>query len=977
MKQRLLKLKQEIDGDVFFDKTNLTIYSTDASVYKEKPLAAVMPKNHKDIKKLIDFAHRNKTSLIPRGAGTSLAGQVVGKGIIVDVSKYMNKIIQHDTEKKLVTVQPGVVLDELNKYLKKYELFFAPETSTANRCTIGGMLGNNACGLHSVAYGSTRDHTVRIKAILSNGEEAVFESLTKKEFENKCKKKTFEAGLYRNIKEVLSDKKLQKKIEQNYPEKKIPRRNNGYALDLLLDTEIFTDNNKSFNFCKLLAGSEGTLAFSTEITLNLLPLPPKHKAVIVAHCSKLEHAFHANLIALKYKPTAVELADNVILEMAKKNPALRRNSFFIKGEPEAILIIEFSRENENEITEIAKNMANEMRKSGYAYHFPIIKGKDIKKVWDLRKAGLGVLSNMKGDASPVCVIEDTAVSVENIPAYMNDFKNLLKKYNLKSIYYAHIGSGELHLRPVLNLKDKDHIKLFRTFAYQTAKLVKKYRGSLSGEHGDGRLRGEFIPFMYGNEIYETFRKLKKTWDKNYIFNPGKITDTPAMNEHLRYTPGQKTPVFNTIFDFSNTDGYMRAIEKCTGSADCRKSEIIGGTMCPSYMATREEKNSSRARANMLREIITNEKNPFENKELYEILNLCLSCKACKTECPANVDITKLKAEFMQFYFDKKGIPFRNKIVANISEINKLLSLAPALSNAFLKNKFFAKQTAKIIGFHNKRKLPKVNRPIAKKLRRISKNKIPNEKTVYLFIDEFTNYNDALLGTQTFQLLTKLGYNVIVPKHTESGRASFSKGLLRKAKKIAQKNLIMLKDLISEKTPLVGIEPSAILSFRDEYPDLFPKKINEKNETINLHNAAQNLKKNSFLIDEFIANEIKIGKINKSKFKTDTKKIMLHAHCQQKSIVGTDATKFILSFPENYTVEEIPSGCCGMAGSFGFEKEHYDISMKIGEMILFPAVRNTPDEVSIVANGTSCRHQIKEGTGKIAKHPVEILWKALK
>jgi len=957
-------------GEIHFDETHRIIYSTDASAYKEKPFGVAFPKCVEDIIKIVGVAQSytdNFYSIIPRGAGTSLAGQVTGKGIVVDVSKYMNKILHLDVKNKLVTVQPGVILTDLNNYLKPYGLFFGPETSTANRCTIGGMAGNNACGLHSLIYGSTRDYTHSIKAILSDGSDVIFEELTKTEFYKKLKLQNLEGEIYRKIYKILSDKETQKEIEKQYPDKEIPRRNTGYALDLLLDNEIFSESKNKFNFCKLLAGSEGTLAFTTEITLKLVELPPKQKALIVPHFNKLEDAFYANLIALKYKPGAIELMDKSILDLTKKSKGLEKKRFFIEGEPEAVLMIEFARKSKDEILKIAKNLETEMKNAGYGYHFPVIWNDDIKKVWDLRRAGLGVLSNLPGDARPVSLVEDTAVRVDKLPMYISEFQQILKKYNLNCVYHAHIATGELHLRPILNLKDKKDVELFKTVAYETAKLVKKYNGSLSGEHGDGRLRGEFIPLMYGEKIYTLFKEIKSTFDPKNIFNPGKIIDTPSMNEFLRYIPDKETKKIETYFDFSNTGGFLRAAEKCNGSGDCIKTNSAGGTMCPSYKASKDEKNSTRARANMLRDVITNKDNPFNNKDLYNVLDLCLSCKACKSECPSNVDVTKLKAEFLQQYYDKNGIPFRSRLIANITKINKLFSTIPSISNFFLRNKLFSKTIMKVIGFSPKRKMPTLSKKTLKKqFQKLQKTNY--KRKVYLFADEFTNYNDADIGIKAIRLLNILGYEVVIPNISESGRTYLSKGLVRKAKEIAEKNITVLKNIISEETPLLGIEPSTILTFRDEYPDFF--KDTEKKE------IAVQLGKNCLMFEEFLTKEMKEQRIKKEQFTTSHKHIKLHGHCQQKAIASTDATKFVLSFPENYTVEEIPSGCCGMAGSFGYEKEHYELSMAIGELTLFPAIRNSKKETVIVAPGTSCRCQIKDGTDVDALHPVELLWDAV-
>ncbi len=964
------ELKLQLSGEFYTDKTHKTIYANDASPYQEQPIAVAVPKNEKDILTLINFANKNNIPLIPRAAGTSLAGQVVGKGIIVDISKHFGKILEINKQEKWVRIQAGVVLDELNKYLADYGLFFGPETSTSNRCMLGGMLGNNSCGSHLPIYGSTRDHVLEVKAFLSDGTEVLFKELGKEEFEKKCLQNNLEGKIYQNIRELLFNPENVKEIRKEYPDPDIPRRNTGYALDILLNTEIFSDSKQAFNFSKLIAGSEGTLAFVTEIKLNLVSVPPKHKVVMAAHFKSIHESLLANIIAAKFKPGAVELIDKTILDITKNNASQKKNRFFIEGDPAALLVIEFARETREEIDKITSDLQQAFKKENLGYHFPLIYGSDINRIWDLRKAGLGVLSNIPGDAKPIGFIEDTAVKITDLPDYIEEFNKILKEHNLECVYYAHAGSGELHLRPVLNLKKQEDIELYHTVALKTAKLVKKYKGSLSGEHGDGRLRGEFIPLMLGEHNYNLLKDLKNAWDPKHIFNPNKIVDTPRMNTHLRYQAGQKTPEFETIFDYSSTLGYVRAAENCNGSGDCRKSHIIGGTMCPSYQATRNEQNTTRARANMLRDVLNHDSNPFENSDLYQILDLCLSCKACKSECPSSVDMTKLKAEFLQHYYDKKGVPLRSKLIANISKLNYLMSLITPVSNFFMGNKFFSRIMMKSIGFASERQMPLLSKTTLRKFYQKKSFKIDHPiKTVYLFADEFTNYNDADIGIKSILLLEKLGYKVIIPKHKDSGRTYLSKGLTRKAKKIAKQNIDLLKDYVCNETPLIGIEPSTILTFRDEYLDFFAPGDKYRE-------SANKIAKNSFMIDEFLANEMKAGNISKDIFTKEAKKILLHGHCYQKSLSSTEPTKYILSYPINYEVEEIPSGCCGMAGAFGYEKEHYELSMKVGEMVLFPAVRSANKETLIAAPGTSCRHQIKDGTQRNAIHPVEVLWDAL-
>ena len=969
MKKALQSLAETLQGQLFFDNTMRTLYATDASSYREMPLAVAIPKTKADIATLISFAVANNTSLIPRTAGTSLAGQVVGNGIVVDVSKNFTKIIELNKEEGWVRVEPGVIRDELNLFLKPHGLFFGPETSTANRAMIGGMVGNNSCGSNSVIYKSTREHLLEVTAFLSDGSEVVFNTISNDDFHAKCELNTLEGNIYKSLRSMLSNYDNQQEIRKEFPKKSIVRRNTGYAIDVLVDASPFTAGGPAFNFCNLIAGSEGTLAFITEIKLQVVPAPAKETGLLCVHFNTIDESLRANLIGLKYNPSASELIDHYILECTKENKEQSKNRFFVQGDPGAILVIEFVRETREEILALTNAVEADMRAAGLGYHFPVLFGADTKKIWTLRKAGLGLLSNLPGDEKAVPVIEDTAVDVHDLPAYIRDFNELLKKHGLYSVHYAHAGSGEIHLRPIINLKTVEGNQLFRTIAEEVATLVKKYDGSLSGEHGDGRLRGEFIKQMVGEKNYKLLKEVKYTWDPKGIFNPNKIVDTPSMNSMLRYEPGQSTPAFETIFRFHKQDILQHA-EQCNGSGDCRKTHLSGGTMCPSYMATRDEKDTTRARANILREFLTHstQQNRFNHKEIYDVMSLCLSCKACKSECPSNVDMAKLKAEFLQHYYDANGVPFRSKLIANFTASAKLGSIAPGIYNFVMQNKMLGGIIKRAVGFAVERSMPAISKQTLMAWYR--KNYVAPQhpiKRVYLFCDEFTNYNDAHIGIKAVQLLTALGYDVVIPVHEESGRTWLSKGLVRKAKIIANKNIELLSAVVSDKSPLIGIEPSAILTFRDEYPDLATDQNIE---------AAESLASNSFYIDEFIAKEITAGNITKEVFTTNAKTIVLHGHCQQKAVGSLTDSVTALSLPANYTVQTIPSGCCGMAGSFGYEKEHYDVSMKIGELVLFPSVRKNASTCTVAAPGTSCRHQIKDGTGEKALHPVEILLEAL-
>ena len=989
--QLLAKFATELEGELHFDTVMRTLYATDASAYREMPTAVAIPANIEDIKKLINFARENESSIIPRTAGTSLAGQVVGNGIVVDVSKNFTKILEVNKEEHWVRVQPGVVRDVLNMELQKHGLFFGPETSTANRAMIGGMVGNNSCGSNSVVYGSTREHLLEVKAILADGSEVEFKRSKVEELEkfiDTAERKNGTAShsekIYREMNAILKSTDNQTEIRKEFPKPTIERRNTGYALDMLLNCEPYTQGGKPFNLCELIAGSEGTLCFLTEIKLHVNDLPPTEIGLVCGHFNTVDEALRANLIGLKYKPSASELMDHYILECTKANKEHSQNRFFVQGDPGAILVVELRGDTHEEIAKKATAMEAEMRAVGLGYHFPVVYGADTKRVWDLRKAGLGLLSNLPGDEKAVAVIEDTAVDVNDLPDFIRDFNEILDKNNLYCVHYAHAGSGEIHLRPIINLKTVEGNKQFRLIAEEIATLVKKYKGSLSGEHGDGRLRGEFIKQMVGEHNYQLMKDVKRIWDPYNVFNPNKIVDTPPMDTFLRYTPGQQTPEFETTFRFTDQNILQHA-EQCNGSGDCRKTHLSGGTMCPSYMATRNEKESTRARANILREFLTHSEkdNRFNHEEIKEVMDLCLACKGCKSDCPSNVDVAKLKMEFLHQYYKENGVPIRSRLVGNFANISKVVSYIPWAYNFVYNTPFLRRIANTVVGFHPDRTMPL----LAKRtfMKSYEKRAMSNEKNsgdvkihtsyltphtlkkVHLFVDEFTNYNDVEIGIKAVKLLNRLGYEVIVPKHVESGRPQLSKGLLDDAKRLANQNVSLLKDVVTAEIPLIGIEPSAILTFRDEYPDL----VNE-----NLLDDARKLSKNVFMIEEFLSSEIEAKRISKSAFTTEKRLIKLHGHCQQKSLSSMVPAKRTLSLPENYEVQLIPSGCCGMAGSFGYEKEHFELSNQIGELVLFPTIRQQSEDVIIAASGTSCRHQIHDGTGRKAKHAVEILYEAL-
>ncbi|WP_034925083.1 FAD-binding and (Fe-S)-binding domain-containing protein [Gillisia sp. CAL575] len=969
MKEKLLKLEKTLNGELLVDDLHKSIYATDASVYREIPLAVCYPKNKDDIKLLIDFATQNHIGLIPRTAGTSLAGQCVGSGIIVDVSKYFTKILKIDPSKRTVVVEPGVIRDDLNRTVEEFGLFFGPNTSTSNRCMIGGMVGNNSSGTTSIKYGTTRDKTLSLKTILSDGSEAEFKAISGNDFEFYRNGKSLEAEIYTKLYELLSPAEVQKEITNEFPIETIHRRNTGYALDSLIDTEVFSKNSKALNLCELLSGSEGTLAFTTEIILQLDVLPPKFTAMVAAHFSSIEDCMLAVQPAMESDLYTCEMMDKVILDCTIQNLKYKENRFFIKGDPKAILMLELRSESQEDLNNQIHVLLNRIEQTDLAYASPVLLDEQIDKALELRKAGLGLLGNIIGDKKAVACIEDTAVALPDLANYIAEFTEIMNKYKQDAVYYAHAGAGEIHLRPILDLKKKDDVKLFRKITEDVAVLVKKYRGSMSGEHGDGRVRGEFIEMMIGSRNYKLLEEVKAIFDPYNIFNPGKITDTAPMDTSLRYEIDRNEPEIETLMNFSDSQGILRLAEKCNGSGDCRKSVEAGGTMCPSYRATKNEKDTTRARANALREFLTNSEKPnkFAHEELKEVFDLCISCKGCKSECPSNVDVAALKAEFQYQYQKSNGKSLRSKAFANNAKMNHLASKATGISNFFFSNSFTAGIAKNIMGVASERTLPQLAKQTVWDYYSKNNTEISNPiKTVYLFNDEFTNYLDAQIGIDALQLLHKLNYQVIILKNPESGRSYISKGFLEEAKEVANKNIELFSGLISDETPLIGIEPSAILSFRDEYLRLANKL-----------EDAEKLSKNCFLIEEFLKKEIALGNINSNSFTSESKEIKIHTHCHQKALSNSAVTFDILNFPTNFNVRIISSGCCGMAGSFGYEKEHYDISMNIGEQSLFPAIRKCPSETIISANGTSCRHQIFDGTKRQAQHPVSILKNALK
>ncbi|MDO6802791.1 FAD-linked oxidase C-terminal domain-containing protein [Wenyingzhuangia sp. 1_MG-2023] len=966
MEKEISALAKSIEGTILTDELHKNIYATDASVYRKIPLGVAYPKSVKDLKDIIAFATLNNITLVPRTAGTSLAGQCVGEGLIVDVSKHFTQIVEYDKFSKTITVQPGVIRDDLNRYVQTDGLFFGPNTSTANRCMIGGMVGNNSSGTTSIRYGVTRDKIIRLKTLLSDGNEVIFEEIETKLFLEKTNQKDVEGAIYRKIHETYRQREVQEEIKKEFPKPSIHRRNTGYAIDELLKFELFGGTEKTINLAKILCGSEGTLAFTTEITLQLDTLPPKYSVMVASHFKSLQECMESVVIAMKHQLYNCELMDKLILDCTKNIRSQKENRSFLEGDPAAVLMLEVASETLEDAFIQADSLIYDLKQHQFGFAHPKVVGAEINGVHELRKAGLGALGNLIGDKKAVACIEDTAVSLEDLPNYIAEFSVMMEEFNQQAVYYAHAGAGEIHLRPILNLKVKEDVVLFREITTRVAQLVKKYKGSLSGEHGDGIVRAEFISMMIGTKNYDLLVQLKEVFDPHFIFNKGKIVHPFPMDASFRYEMDREEPKVTTLLDFSENLGVLSLAEQCNGSGDCRKSVAAGGTMCPSYRATKNEKDTTRARANALREVLTNNtaKNKFDSETLKQVFDLCIGCKACASECPSNVDVALLKSEFLYQYQEANRYSFRNKLFARATEINQHLSIFAGFVNMF-SNTWLAK---KVLGISLERNLPMLKRQTLEQWieNNDENNLLENPiKTVYFFNDEFTNFYDVQTGIDAITLLTQLNYRCIFINHEQSGRSYISKGFLKEAKGVANENIELFGAVVHQESPLIGIEPSAILSFRDEYLRLAIDK--EK---------AIELAKHTFTIEEFISKEIALSNIKSNCFVNDVKEVKIHVHCHQKALSNSKHTFDMLNIVPNYKVTLLNTGCCGMAGSFGYEQEHYAVSMQMGEDTLFPKVRNMNEDSILVASGTSCRHQIKDGTQRKSLHAVTVLKQAL-
>ncbi|MEP7322813.1 MAG: FAD-linked oxidase C-terminal domain-containing protein [Saprospiraceae bacterium] len=943
------QLQEKIKGEVLTDDYSLGMYSTDASFYQITPLAVVLPMDNDDVKTAVQFAYKNKLKILPRGGGTSLAGQTVGDAVVIDFSKYMNKIIEFNEKERWVIVQPGLVRDELNEIMAKHGLHYAPDPATSSRANVGGMVGNNSSGTKSILYGKTVDHILEANVLLADGTEMDLKECTENEYDQIANQKSREGEIYRKFREVIHHNS--EEIKQRFP--KVMRRVGGYNLDEF----VYTDR---WNLAKLITGSEGTLAISLELKINLVPLP-KFKSVVVAHFNELLEAISAVEPMLPFQPSAVEILDRIVMHLSAENLTTKHLCHFIDGDPAAILIVEFYGDTFESVMQRPQEMIAELKKLGLGYAFPLFPtGNEYNDVWDLRKKGLGLMMGIKGEKKALSFIEDSAVPIAVLPEYVDQVLKICAKHHTEVSMYAHASVGVIHIQPLLDLRNEQDIINLKNITDETFDLVVKYGGSWSGEHGDGLVRSAYNERFFGKQLYQVFRDIKSWFDPENIMNPGKIVDAQTIEQNLRYGVTYKDESVKTLFHYRAENSFSESVHMCTGVGECRK--ILGGTMCPSFKATREEEHSTRGRANALRLAMSNQldKDGLTSKRLKDVMDLCISCKACKSECPSNVDMAKMKSDVAQLYFDEHGISLRDRLIRDSSKMaSRIAGSFAGIVNFIQRTTLFKVFIEKVSGFDRRKTLPEyAHEPFYKWFEK-KKDHYKSTRKVVLFADTYLNFHEPNIGISALELLNSCGYEVILANVGCCQRPKISHGFLRDAKAEGMKTIEGLKKFMDQGLTIVVCEPSCASALNDDLPDLIDDEV-----------LAKQLKSSVMMIDTFLNNEIVSGNLN-VRFESIAGNILLHGHCHQKALYGTKGMKDLLK-QGNTSVNEIPSGCCGMAGSFGYEKEHYDISQKIGEEILMPAVRSMKEGTSLVANGFSCRHQIEHFTGVKPKHWVEVI-----
>lgn len=944
-------LRRRVQGEVRFDKMTRILYSTDASIYQIEPIGVILPRSSEDVVAVVETANSYGVPILPRGGGTSLAGQTVANALVIDFSKYMRNVIEVNREEGWVFVQPGIILDELNHQICQTNMMFAPDPSTSNRSNVGGALGNNSCGSHSIVWGKTIDNVVELDVVLSNGDQASFAPYSADMSKSNFDGDSLEANIYRTLQNI--GQKNRNEVLSRYP--KILRRVSGYNLD-----ELIKDSPP--NLARFIVGSEGTLATIVGAKLKIVP-KPEYKALSVLHFRNLIEAMEATVAVMELGPSAVELMDDMIVRQARSQLEYSRMMGFVHGDPAALLLVEMVGDSVKEVESKLDDVEVRMSRSGLTYAIQrVVDSEDQDKVWAVRKAGLGLMMSAPGEDKPLPFVEDTAVPLEVLPEYVKRFDEVVQKHGTTAGYYGHASVGCLHVRPLVNLKRRDGVDRMEAIASDISDLVLEFGGSMSGEHGDGLVRSMWTEKMFGSKIYEAFRQVKMVFDPKGIMNPGKIVNGPSMTDNLRISPNYRTVSLTTEFSFSDQGGFAAAIEMCNGQGACRK--VTSGTMCPSYMLTRDEEHSTRGRANALRAAMSGALpvDTLTDKRLYDVLDLCLECKACKAECPSGVDMARLKYEFLGRYHKMNGYPLRNKIFGNLSELSRLGSLFAPLSNWALKLGVFKTLLESYAGIDQRRQVPLFSSQSFNQWSRVrdESTELLQKGKVLLFPDTFTNYNHPELGQAATKVIETLGYEVVVPDLKCCGRPMLSAGMIDKARHNAEHNVETVLSHLEEGAKLVGIEPSCILTFRDDYKDL-----------LGGDTKTRIVAENTMLIEEFVlfAMEKDGAEIE---FSGDPGNILFHGHCHQKALVGTDKAMRVLRMIPGCDPQEVKSGCCGMAGAFGFQTEHYQASMDIGKLVLFPEILSRKGDFTVVSDGVSCRQQIEQGTGRKAKHLVEIL-----
>ncbi len=973
------ELRKVIRGDVRFDAASRLLYSTDASMYQMEPVGIVMPRDAADVQAALELARTNGVAFLSRGGGTSLTGQTVNHALVLDFSRHMNQVLEVNREETWARVQPGVVQDELNHHVRPLGLLFGPDTSTSNRATIGGMLGNNSGGSHSIAYGLTVDHVLEVTALLADGTRVVFGELTPGEFEAATRRPGLEGQIYREVARIRET--YRDEIRRRYPSQW--RRVAGYNLNELLGVSVRphslaggggevsegggapSDSRvraRPLSMARLITGSEGTFVTILEAKVRLVDRP-KRTALDVIHYRDIQEALESSQSILETGPYAVELTDKLILDLARGNIEQSKRMGFVQGDPAAILIVEYAGDDEAEVR--AKVEALEARRQrerfGYAAHLAFDTAEQ-QSIWKLRKAGLGLLFGIHGDAKPLAFVEDTAVDPRHLPKFVARFREIFARHDVDGAYYGHCSVGCLHIRPAINIKTARGIEQVKAIADEITDLVVEFNGTISSEHGDGRARSPFLERMYGPTLMQAFRELKRAFDPDNRMNPGNIVQSPPITEHLRYGATYKTWEPQTLLDFSKQGGFAAAVEMCNGVGECRKK--LEGTMCPSYMATKDEEHSTRGRANALRAVLSGKLAPseFTGQRLHEVMDLCLECKGCKAECPANVDMAKLKYEFLHHYYKANGLPLRNRLFGRIAQVNAIGARMPALVNWLSSLPVNRWALEKLAGIDRRRPLPALaSETFTDWFAHHSAPAPAPRGEVVLFHDTFLTYNVPEIGRAAVQLLESAGYRVVLVDRKCCGRPAISKGMLEEARELARWNVAQLHPYAARGVGIVGLEPSCLLTARDEWVDLLRT------------DEARVVARQSLLLEEFLMRERAHGLT--LSFKSQGGQALLHGHCHQKAMVGTAPTVAALKWA-GFAVTEVDSGCCGMAGSFGFEREHYEISTWLGNRRLAPAVKAAPADTEIVAPGMSCRQQIDHLAGRRARHPAEVLWSAL-